>query len=496
MSISKQDLIKLGFGSTFKVNSESQFIDDEKITHKSLQNVKLDIINIGTLKNPELELILKNKIESKKNSESYQTYHIPIEFKKNYTNYKLEIPLIGQLSYFFPDEYIFYSNNYDYFQQFYKTKSKIINLNKNETFIRTTFTKDFSNSKILTGEYNQKYNPNLISGFFTGSDFANSTFYRAWTKSNTSGAIPGNPSYNGFYLSYPSTLQNWQYNAYNCDTKIAPIYNYLDTNQTNSKNLNGIILISTGNGQKNNICYISPHGIHTGYQNTLVYNINTINKKTTTINTKISSGIKIPALTLGSEYYSGDIFPKTGIYNFTSLDKNQHLTQNIPIKDTLFYKFYTGLYTGSKTFNTGTWNGIIPAYTNFTIELISTELNKKIGTHNQFHIVYSGFGTDDALDQKINYYIRENLILNYDKTSFNSQGKVNNTNVEIINYNINTIGRGYGNNINASLDAAKKNARYNISNKIRQIIKNNIPELIIKNKKYKKLQNFLKKIKD
>ena len=120
MSISKEDLIKLGFGGSLNLNTQSQFIDDDKITHKSLQNVTLDIINAGTLRNPQPQLILKNKIEGQTNWETYKTYRIPIQFQDNYTNYRVEIPMIGQVSYFAPDEYFFNAEEYDYFQQFYK----------------------------------------------------------------------------------------------------------------------------------------------------------------------------------------------------------------------------------------------------------------------------------------------------------------------------------------------------------------------------------------
>ena len=519
MSISKEDLIKLGFGGNLNLNSQSQFIDDNKITHKSLKNVTLDIINVGTLRKPKPQLILRNKIASQKNWDTYKTYRIPIEFEDNYTNYKLEIPMIGQVSYFAPDEYFFNSEDYDYFQQFYNTTERPIGTDITGTFIRSSFTERYSNTKILTGKYavlkqisgNSIYNSNLysVSGYFTGTDFKNSSHYRSWTQSNTSGAIAGNPNYRGFYLPYPNTLDNWNYNAYACDLKIAPMYNHANGDGMNSKNLNGIIVISTGDGTRSKICYVSPHQIKTGYQNTLVYGVERIKSEFNTglFNKKVVSGILIPTLTLGSEYYTGHIFPKSGIvfnYNINRSDltkssvtgisgsisdfilgNNEYLKQETPISQTLFYKFYSGLYTGSKTFNTGTWNGIIPTGAVFTIELISTELNKKIGTHNQFLIVYSGFGTNDVLDAKINKYITNNI------NSDSITGIVNNTKVQIYENKIRGVGQGYGHTLASSLDKAKTQARFNVSNKLSQIIKKNLPELIKQNRKYRKLQEFL-----
>jgi hypothetical protein len=521
MSISKEDLIKLGFGGSLNLNAQSQFIDDDKITHKSLQNVTLDIINAGTLRDPQPQLILKNKIISQTNWDTYKTYHIPIQFEDNYTNYRIEIPIIGQVSYFAPDEYFFNAEEYDYFQQFYKTTQKPIGTNITGTFIRSSFTEKFSNTKILTGKFaalkqitgNSTYNSNLysISGYFTGTDFKNSSYYRAWSQFNTSGVISGNPNYNGFYLPYPNTLDNWNYNAYACSLKIAPMYNHPTGDKMNSKNLNGIIVISTGDGTSTKICYISPHQIKTGYQNTLVYSSEKVKNLFNTgfLNKKISSGILIPTLSLGSEYYTGDIFPKSGIvfnYNINASDltkssvtgisgfvsnftlgTNEYLKQETPISQTLFYKFYSGLYTGNKTFNTGTWNGIIPTGAVFNIELISTELNKKIGTHNQFFIVYSGFGTNDVLDAKINKYITNNTI----EDSTTGITKFTNTQVQVYENKISAVGRGYGANSASSLNRARTQARFNISNKLSQIIKNNLPELIKQNRKYKKLQKFL-----
>jgi hypothetical protein len=69
--------------------------------------------------------------------------------------------------------------------------------------------------------------------------------------------------------------------------------------------------------------------------------------------------------------------------------------------------------------------------------------------------------------------------------------KFNNTNIQVYENKISAIGKGYGANSASSLDKAKTQARSNISNKLSQIIKNNLPELIKENRKYKKLQKFL-----
>jgi len=516
MSISKQDLIKIGLGGIINYNSETQFIDDQKITHKDFKDLNLDIINVGTLKEPKPELILKNKIKSSSNFEIYNTYHIPIDYKNLYAEYELNMPLIGQLSYFFSDSFYIDIKDNNFYQQFFSEDQQIIGFSMANESCRFSFDNNSSNSKILTGKYsvfgrisgNSIYNANLKSLIFSGKDFRNTTQFKTWTASNTNGAVSGNPSFNGFYISYPNTVEIWNYNAYNCDLKIAPLYQGIDAN----KDLNGILIVSTGNGTQSKICYISPHGLNTGYRNTVVYNDKKINIGTGVYNQKITSGILVPALMLGAEYYTGIALPKTGITNIYTpnlnennklsvtgisgrvsnyiLDNNGYLKQDVPISETLFYKFYNNLYTGNKTFNTGTWNGIIPKGTIFSIELIGAEFNKKVGTENKFYIIYSGFGTNDSLDAKINKYITNNLVIEYEEDE-ESSGFIANTKIKIKNNKISSTGRAYALNESTALAEAKRNARFIISNKFSQIIKKNLIELIKENRKYKKLQKFL-----
>jgi hypothetical protein len=79
---------------------------------------------------------------------------------------------------------------------------------------------------------------------------------------------------------------------------------------------------------------------------------------------------------------------------------NNYLKQTTPLKDTWFYKIYSGVYAtgnGLKSFNTGTWDGVIPSGANLYIEYIST--NDIVGSNNtEFLITYTGYGSNDEND--------------------------------------------------------------------------------------------------
>ena len=67
---------------------------------------------------------------------------------------------------------------------------------------------------------------------------------------------------------------------------------------------------------------------------------------------------------------------------------------------TLFYQLYSGLYTGSKTFNTGVWDGVIPSGTNVFIEYISTN-ERPCGTDTDLLVVHRNYGDNSLQDVSI-----------------------------------------------------------------------------------------------
>lgn len=510
MSNFKNNLQKLGLGGTLQVNNETQFIDDNKITHKKLKDAKIDIINVGTLRKPSPVAVIKQKIEGSENSSNYKVYYIPVSSEGYYAEYDLQFPLMGQLSYFLVDERKYNVVNNDY----YKTL-----LNKNDltekfyqqdkTHCRFVFPSGTFNSTSLTGIITNatgKTFPfvNSKNNIFSGRAYQNSFSYKTWKTINTSGY--NNTNYPGYYIPYPITLNSYNYNAYAIPLKLAT--NSSDTlpitvisgSVSGDSPLKGLIVISTGNGIKSKICYISQHDLNTGYRDTFIYgNARTVNTFTNITGfKKIASGCSVKTLVIGSEYFSGNVFSGSGIvladpisdnysgiYNSFKIDQNQHIKQDIPIKDTLFYKFYSGLYTGSKTFNTGTWNGIIPTGTNVQIELISTELNKTIGTVYPIYFIYTGYGTNDATDVKCTQYLN---------ASVSATGvKFLETKILLDQNTINVKGRAYGIDEDDAWIKAQKDSFYNISSKISKLLKVYTPEFIKVNSKFKKLQKFITK---
>ena len=515
MPISRNNLQKLGFAGNLQVSSESQFIDNDKITHKKLQNVTIDVINNGTLRYPEPMLVVKQLINSDINSNDYQLHYLPARNAGYYSELNFNYPLIGQLTYFSSNQRMHDVENNGSFSTILKdTKFNESFYHQNKVHCQFVFDPQVSNSKTLTGIYinaTGKISPfvNIQSNAFTGRLYRNSFNYKVWTTGNTSGI--SNLNYNGYFLPYPLTIYNTNYNAYNIPLKISKFYP--DSFQINSteKELNGIIAISTGNGITSKICYLSNHGLETGYKDTFIFGqTNAVNTFTNVTGfKKINSGISIKALTIGSEYYTGgNVFSGSGInyaknsgffdssvntyyvsgitgsINPYTIGANQHLKQDIPIKDTLFYKFYNNIYTGSKTLNTGTWNGIIPAGTVVQIELISTEINKRLGTTYPLYFIYTGYGSNDLIDAKCTKYL--NSISSSGQTFLDTKFLINNYNFEI-------KGRGYGVTEQQAWNNAQKDVQYNINNKISRILKIYLPEFIKSNSKYKKFQKFITK---
>ena len=151
----------------------------------------------------------------------------------------------------------------------------------------------------------------------------------------------------------------------------------------------------------NDLQYVEDTGIYSGYSGSLDF---------------ISSGCGIIYAQEDLDWYfsfSGDIL--SGSYNNSDIFNinlealipyteykinNNYLKQSTPLKDTWFYKLYSGVYTtgnGLKSFNTGTWNGVIPSGTNIYIQYIST--NDVVGSDNtEFLITYTGYGSNDEND--------------------------------------------------------------------------------------------------
>jgi hypothetical protein len=118
---------------------------------------------------------------------------------------------------------------------------------------------------------------------------------------------------------------------------------------------------------------------------------------------------------------------KSNMFNYT-FDKN--IKQTIPLKDTDFYKIYSGLYNKNETerLATGTWDGVIPANVQCEIEILRTTSNlaglytkRQSGNYNYNNILIQNNGNNKVLNQLEDSYANSldyNKILIFDAESF------------------------------------------------------------------------------
>ncbi len=516
---SREELKKLGLLDSLIVNSENSFIDENLSNNRDIQRNYLDIVNKGTFRKPS-ERIITKKLVIKKDFSSYsfvgfKNKDLLTEKQDFYTEYTLNHEFIGNLS-FFPLNYINYTiEDNDFFNSFKNYTNENINLVKGvgssitggdsssgNEFVRLSFPASVSNTNIISGiSYRLRKNfpyltinsgaISLDSNTLSGKSDVRNHFI-SWSNSNTSGIETG--SFNGHYLPYPNTVELQKSFKTTCPLKVSTKYDYFNSGEDI---LHGLLMISTGDGINQKICYVSPHGIKSITANTVIFN----QKQVVDIYNKtgfqtVATGINAKVLDIDSAYYSGQLFNSGIIYadyasgyldelynsgmsiyneysgnapsgalNFLNINRykcesNQHVYQKTPLKDTAFYKFYNSLYTGSKTLSTGTWNGIIPSGAVYSIELISTKLNTDIGINKDFYIIYSGFGTNDSLDLNITTATKDYFQNNVDLPYLNDK-------------QITKTGRGFSNTLYNSIFLAKNRAKQMMFVILNNIFKNN-----------------------
>lgn len=516
---SREELKKLGLLDRLIINSENSFIDENLSNNREIQRNYVDIVNKGTFRKP-VEKIITKKLVTKKDFSTFsfvgfKNKELISEKEDFYSEYVFNHEFIGNLS-FFPLNYINYTiEDNAFFNSFKNHTDENINLIRGvgssitggnnysgNEFVRVSFPSGISNTNIVSGiSYRLRKNfPYLLINSGLTSLNSNTISGRAeiknhfisWNNTHTSGIITG--SYNGHYLPYPNTIELQKSFRTTCPLKISTKYDYANTGDNV---LHGLLLISTGNGINQKICYVSPHGIKSITANTIIFNqkpvVDIYNK--TGLQT-VATGINVKVLDIDSSYYSGELFNSgitysnysdeyvdnlynsgmaiynqysgntpSGALNFLNInpykcESGQHIYQKTPLKDTAFYKFYNNLYSGSKSLNTGTWNGIIPSGTVYTIELISTKLNTDIGINKDFYIIYSGFGTNDSLDVNITTATKDYFQNNVDLPYLNDK-------------QITKTGRGFSNTLYNSIFLAKNKAKQMMFVIINNIFKNN-----------------------
>ena len=536
--INEEDLQLLGLPAA-NIAASNSIVDNVESTSNEVKNFKLDIVAEGALRSKKAVV---NLISAEKTStELTVTKNFKLVPDSVIFNAQIQkrIPIFGQLSFCdlskVDNKLI---NNENYFNQFIDFSNKNLNLLKfkgtSESFpyARFSFESGVKNQNILSGfSFNKTGEISIsktidLTNVFSGKNSTSTTNFVNWKENR----LPGESTttlLNNFYLTYPTTVITNNFNAYNVPTKITCFTKNLNTGEQDFK---GIILISTGVGQNERICYISPHKAETGLCNTLVYGIKQytvtrqkdfIYQTPRIINEKITSGIVVKTIFPSSEnieaiFPSGIRFFESGkdtsafdIYNYSGyatndtgtfypknwyhpyrIDADGHLKQNTPISGTAFYQMYSGLYSASKKFNTGTWNGIIPSGTPFSVELINPLFNKIAGTDHMLYVVYSGYGNYDPIDSKINETISA---FNFNKT-FNN---INDLKVQVYQGNLlGVLGRGEDVSKEKAIQKAQQNAKFLLYSKISNILKNNLPNVLFLNKNLKKFIKFQQKFKD
>jgi hypothetical protein len=432
---------KLGKNYIFNVFSNVG-IDFQPSKNPRIQKYNFNIINLGTLKKPIPTAVLEKQVFFNDSFRRTQVLNEAININNNNKYYKcitnFSTQSYGDYSYFAPFKIRFDIKETQFFKPVFN--QPIVygkNINLDTPFIRLNVPSQLSNTSFITGTNTIYSGANIenivnsgtfISGYDSGINY---------TKRNTF-LYTGISGIYG-YLPYPQTVTSWGYPTYNIDSVLSmnSLYTYVD----NQNDMKGLLVLSTGDQTKQNIVYISPHGISkiSGY--TMV---ETVKKELSKIQPKydgatpryvykkVASGINVSFIDIDSKYFNnGNIFESGLCIENSGLYLKGRIRQTVPLKDTLFYKLYKSFYTGSKTINTGTWDGIIPANTNFTIEYITTK-NQVVGTNNEFKLFYKNYGDNSDIDIQI----KSGLL---DGSSFDvyGYGLSQDKNLAIFNSNIN-----------------------------------------------------------
>lgn len=202
---------------------------------------------------------------------------------------------------------------------------------------------------------------------------------------STTGTLPIGAS----WVTYPHSYNIENFPAFRYDTALA--FSKIDK-------ISDIIVVSTGISNKK-IVYVSPHQIENfdGFWSDLVpsnrqsitgNNGQTINRNIYTLKSGsllsvTSSSYNFTGLGTYTMYVSGF----SGLNKLFNFDQSI-LKQTVPLNQTNFYKLYEPVYP-KNAFNTGTWNGIIPSGTPFSIETLRTKNSEIISPLITCHVLNS-----------------------------------------------------------------------------------------------------------
>jgi hypothetical protein len=335
---------QLGFKSSLQVGQDLGFTDFQKSSAYVLKDAFVDLENVGQLNEANPRVIIRNPVESLRTqsaeSDTWKTWRHAIESIHYYSRYQVKAALIGQVGeiHFASDFYDYKDNN---FFKPYKDAKIVKRVKEFNDFgyARFRFPKYSSNTVDIStttsdGAYalRPKF-PGIIS-----KEEERKCYYR-WHPSSTRFASGqqqspyDNLNLSGFHIPYPNTISVYNSPQLNIPTKIAPKFNDL-----NSQKLNGLIIISTGDAEEKTICYISPHGINTGFLNTL----EDIYTETETYRASLSAGSNVLATVLNSSWYGTGASGYLGCGQFGYLNNlnGTYREASIPSQNKTHKRFY------------------------------------------------------------------------------------------------------------------------------------------------------------
>jgi hypothetical protein len=481
MSLSTNNYKKLGL-SFVPSAFDGAGIDTKPHPNSRIRDYKFDVINLGTLRNVIPTAVLRKTLYndilfSRRKQNAFENIIIKNDNKIYETISELALNFYGDYSYFAPYKIRFETLNSNFFKPLLESReTHLKSIDRNLPFSRIQFPANLSNNTSLTGA-KLNYQPitiqnnvitsgYYITGYNSGINYDNRNTFLYKKYENVSG-----------YLPYPNSVTLWQYPVFQLNTVIAldSVYTYPEM----YKDMNGLLVASlkSTNGTEK-IVYVSPHGVQNRFVNTIVDNLElrlskiqpkVAGKPPKYEYVQINSGISVNILDIGSEYLpSGQNIFDSGISlnpiidNFNSGINNKYkllnvLKQTTPLKDTWFYKFYSGLYINNKTLATGTWDGTIPSGHSITLEYITTK-DGRMGTNNEFRFFYKNYGDNSYIDQTIRNTFKNPL----------TTGSGN----FIISEPVLKRGFGLSYNLRKSIELSNNNLRKGINNSYLQLRKN------------------------
>lgn len=340
-SLTKEDLQKLGYGAYLKAGEDIGFTDQNKSSAFNVRGAFLDLENLGPLKSKEPRLVVRASTDSIRTAsatfDTYESWRQSISSVHFLTKYQLRTYLVGQLSdIHFSTTYINAQDN-NFFRPW--GGEKVFKVKNGKAFARFRFPKKSSNT--IDIRIQSKSGAQLLSPKYPGilsKEEERKTYYR-WHPQATRFASGQNQSpydnlnLSGFSIPYPTTVANFESQAFNVATKIATQFN-----SGNNQTLRGLILISTGDAEQKTICYVSPHTIETGFLNT----VEDFYQESEKLSKTVVPGYSELLTVANASWYGSGTSGYLGCGNFGYFDSlnGNYKKSSIPSQNTEYLRFY------------------------------------------------------------------------------------------------------------------------------------------------------------